>query len=102
LDGALPLGARFQVPTPWLLAELGLRVNPTEPSKFYNSEGKLLLQNVFRKDSVSAVLVSREALLKVPRKNELDCVWVVAGEKTLGCAARIVSGPPATIARPTG
>lgn len=80
LDESLADGFSRHVPIPWLIDALGLRPDVDNNGVHCDSAGTPIIVSG-RDDRHSYVLVRRSALLAMTRRNEIEPVWTVIGER---------------------
>lgn len=80
LDGAMPNGADFYLPTPWLLRLLNLSPMPKRPGIFIDGNGVVTIIARSRGRN-SSCLMRKDALEKLLKDLQLDCVWTMIGER---------------------
>ncbi|GLR53556.1 hypothetical protein KYK30_17115 [Shinella yambaruensis] len=81
LDESLGNGFSRQVPIPWLITALGLRPDIENVGVYADSQGLPIIVSG-RDDRHSYILVRRAALLAMARRNEVEPVWTVIGERS--------------------
>lgn len=81
LDASLGNGFSRHVPIPWLITALGLRPDIENVGVYADSQGLPIIVSG-RDDRHSYILVRRDALLAMARRNEVEPVWTVIGERS--------------------
>jgi hypothetical protein len=83
LDGSLPNGFSRHVPIPWLIRGLGLTADTNNLGVFLDAKGAptIVAGSATGSDRGSYVLVRRDPLLDLARKNDLEPIWTVIGER---------------------
>ena len=82
LDASLPDGKNVLVPTPWLAAEFGLCARPLEPEIYEDATGAIAFKEVHSEgNDRKAALISHDLFFDYLEKNDLTCLWAVAGER---------------------
>lgn len=87
LDGSLPNGFSRHVPIPWLIRGLGLTADTNNLGVFLDAKGAPTIVTgsatgrTTGSDRGSYVLVRRDPFLDLARKNDLEPIWTVIGER---------------------
>lgn len=83
LDGSLPNGFSRHVPIPWLIRGLGLTADTNNLGVFLDAKGAPTIVTGSAKggDRGSYVLVRRDPFIDLTRKNEVEPIWTVIGER---------------------
>ena len=83
LDGSLPNGFSRHVPIPWLIRGLGLMADMNNLGVFLDAKGAptIVTGRARGGDRGSYVLVRRDPFLALARKNDLEPIWTVIGER---------------------
>ena len=85
LDASLPNGADVAMPSMWLSKLLSLAPSETRFGEFHNPNGDMVFHDPSATCSGSAIgLVKEQDFLEALDAKDLQCIWVVAGEKS-GC-----------------
>ncbi|WP_121119977.1 hypothetical protein [Croceibacterium ferulae] len=83
LDGSLPNGFSRHVPIPWLIRGLGLTADTNNLGVLLDEKGAptIVSGSATGSDRGSYVLVRRDPFLELARKNDLEPIWTVIGER---------------------
>ena len=83
LDGSLPNGFSRHVPIPWLIRGLGLTADTNNLGVFLDAKGAptIVTGSARGGDRGMHVLVRRDPFLDLARKNDLEPIWTVIGER---------------------
>lgn len=83
LDGSLPNGFSRHVPIVWLIRSLGLTADTDNLGVFLDAAGvpTIVTGSASGGDRGSFVLVRRDPFLDLARKNGLEPIWTVIGER---------------------
>ena len=82
LDASLPDGSSICIPGQWLASRLCLRPHPTRSWEFITKEGELVFIDPSLGAGSNAALVDKGAFLQALKEDGLECLWIVAGEKS--------------------
>jgi len=83
LDKTLPKGSSVRMPSLWLSKQLGLAPLSSTLGQFADKSGKLIfLDPSVGTEFPHAALIDRDLFLTFLKKRNLECLWVIAGEKS--------------------
>jgi hypothetical protein len=81
LDASLPEGASAFVPSPWLLMELGLSLDPSDFSICRDASGEVLFIASKGGQAGSSAVINEEMFSAYLDRQALDCVWLFVTER---------------------
>jgi hypothetical protein len=83
-DCSLDESVSLQIPAPWLTEAMGLHLIDGRKLAYADDVGTIrFFDPSASRPGHQAALVDRDAFLKVLEENELEAVWVIAGEKSV-------------------
>ncbi len=81
-DKSLQHGCNIFMPSQWLAEAMDLRARPEHYGEFLDSNSRLAFQDPsIGTNQESAALVARESFLERLESLDMECLWIVAGEK---------------------
>lgn len=83
-DFAIDKTVSFNIPAPWLIRKMSLRLKNGRSPVYLDSNGKTIFYDpCLVEDGPSAALVDRNAFLRMLERHDLAAIWVIAGEKSI-------------------
>jgi hypothetical protein len=83
-DYSLDESVSLQIPAPWLTEAMGLHLTDGRKLAYADDVGTIrFFDPSASRPGHQAALVDRDAFLKVLEENELEAVWMIAGEKSV-------------------
>lgn len=83
-DQSLARTVDAELPSPWLINSLGLRLHDGRKIAYVDDAGQIIYQDPSSEErSITAALVDQKAFLAMLKRERLAAVWLIGGEKNV-------------------
>ena len=83
-DFAIDKTVSFNIPAPWLIRKMSLRLKNGRSPVYLDSNGKTIFYDpCLVEDGPSTALLERTSFLRMLERHDLAAIWVIAGEKSI-------------------